>query len=142
CCRMNGHVALLPVDDAGHHFGFDRELAVHEAFTAHLAHMTAHGQDLDLETDLVARCHRPSPLHVIERHEVHDLLFDVRYRAHHQQAADLRHGLDDEHTGHHRVAGIVALEERLVDRDVLDADDAPIRFILDDPVDQQHRIAM
>ncbi len=38
--------------------------------------------------------------------------------------------------------GKVALKERLVDRDVLDADDPLAVLDLDDPIDQQERIAM
>jgi hypothetical protein len=36
------------------------------------------------------------------------------------------------------MAGIVALEERLVDRDVLDPDDPLAQLVVHDPVHQQH----
>ena len=67
------------------------------------------------------RAHRLAELHVVERHEVHDLALRVVDRAHQQHAAHLRHRLDDQHARHDRMPGKVPLEERLVDRDVLDA---------------------
>src|SRR5690606_27437840 len=45
----------LAIADARHHLGVDSELAVHVPLAAHLAHVPSHGQDLDLEADLVAR---------------------------------------------------------------------------------------
>src|SRR3712207_7755801 len=51
--------------------------------------------------------------------------------AHEQHAADLRHRLDEEDARHDRVPREVPLEERLVDRAVLDADDTLARLHLD-----------
>ena len=56
--------------------------------------------------------------------------------------ADLRHRLEDQHARHHRVAREVALEELLVEGDVLDADDALARLELEDPVHEQERVAV
>ena len=69
------------------------------------------------------------------------LLVAVRHGLQHQHAGGLRHGLDDQHAGHDREIGEVALEERLVVRDVLDADDA-LGLHLHDAVHQEHRVAM
>src|SRR5205814_1417619 len=62
--------------------------------------------------------------------------------AHQEHAPDLCHRLDDEHPGHDRMSRKMPLEERLVDRHVLDADDPLLPFHLDDPVHEQERIAM
>ena len=59
----------------------------------------------------------------------------------HQDARGLRHGLDDQHAGHHRKIGEVAREKRLVGGDVLDPDDA-FGFHFYDAVHQQKRVAM
>ena len=68
-------------------------------------------------------------------------LCPVRHLLEHQHAGHLRHGFDDQHAGHHRKVGKVPLEERLVHRHVLDADDA-VRLHFHDAVHQQHRIAV
>src|ERR1700687_4405915 len=54
----------------------------------------------------------------------------------------LRHGLDHHHTGIDRPLGKMTEKRRLVDRHVLDPDAAVVAPDIDDPVDQQHRIAM
>src|SRR5205807_3668302 len=59
----------------------------------------------------------------------------------HEHARGLRHGLHDQHAGHHRKIGKMALEKRLVIGDVLDADYA-LRLQLDDAIHQQERVAM
>ena len=59
-----------------------------------------------------------------------------------QQAAHLRHRLEDEHRRHDRVPGEMALEERLVDGDVLHALDEVPLVERRDAVHQQERIAV
>ena len=65
----------------------------------------------------------------------------VRHALQHQDAGGLRHGLHDQHAGHHRKIGKVALEKRLVVGDILDPDDA-FGFHFYDAVHQQKRVAM
>src|SRR5262249_9126254 len=59
-----------------------------------------------------------------------------------KDARSLRHALDQEHTRHHRITREVALELRLVDRDVLDADAMVFTADVDDAVDHHERVAM
>src|SRR5690606_24779496 len=128
------------VPDPGHQLGFDGELAVHVPGAPHLTHVPSELEHLELEADLVARRHRPAPLHVVECHEIDRLPLDVLHRFHEQETADLSHRLDDQHARHHRMTRVVTLEEGLVDRDVLETDDALARLEFDDPVDQEHRV--
>src|SRR3546814_1071775 len=77
----------------------------------------------DVNFQGVARHHRLAETRLVDRHEVYDLA--VRFipeGVHHQGGGGLRHRLDDQHAGHHRLGGKVALEELLVDGDVLGAD--------------------
>ena len=59
-----------------------------------------------------------------------------------EDRAGLRQRLDDQHARHHRMAREVAHEERLVDRDVLQRDDALARHELEHAVDEDDRIAV
>ena len=59
-----------------------------------------------------------------------------------QHGRHLRQRLDHQHTGHQRRAGKVALEELLVDRDVLVRDQADARLVLGDGVDEKGRISV
>ena len=63
------------------------------------------------------------------------------HRARREDAAGLRHRLDLQHAGHHRDAREVALEVRLVERDVLEAQH-PVVADLEHAIDQQEWIAM
>ena len=52
--------------------------------------------------------------------EVGRVFFGFVEHVHHKQTAALREGFDDEHTGHYRLFGEVAVEEGFVDGYVLD----------------------
>ena len=97
---------------------------------------------VELETQLVAGQHRAAELRLVDADEVHELPLRIVDRVEEQHAAGLRHRLDDEHRRHDRMAREVALEERLVDGDVLDADDALALLELEDAVHEQERIAV
>ena len=53
-----------------------------------------------------------------------------------------REVLDDEHAGHDMIVGEMPGEELLVDRDVLDGDDAGRRLAFEHSIDQQEGVAM
>ena len=77
--------------------------------------------ELDLEVDDVARHHRLAEAGLVDRHEEHQFAgMGIAEMIEHQGARGLGHGLDQQHARHHRLAGKMALEERLVDGDVLD----------------------
>src|SRR6185312_757391 len=60
----------------------------------------------------------------------------------HQDAGGLRHALDQEHAGHHRVVRKVAEKLRLVDGDVLDADAGVVAADVDDAIDHDERVTV
>src|SRR5690606_6606840 len=126
----------------GHHLGFAHGLALDVGDAAHPAGAALELDHLELKTKLVSGRHRAAELHAVDRHEVHHLRFRVIEVVHQEHSAGLRHSLDDQHTGHDRVPREVALEERLVDGDVLDADNSTVGLDLDDPIDQEERVAM
>ena len=59
-----------------------------------------------------------------------------------EQRGGLRQRFEHQHARHHRPVREVAVEERLVDRDVLERDDALALLQLQHAVDQQERIAV
>ncbi len=59
-----------------------------------------------------------------------------------QQPRHLRERFDDEHARHHRPAGKVTGEVRLVEADVLQRADALAAHALEHPIHQQERIAV
>ncbi len=59
-----------------------------------------------------------------------------------QQSRSLRHGLDDQHTGHHRLMRIVAGEIGFVDADILQCQYTLPWYALEHPIDHQHGITV
>src|SRR2546422_2667504 len=84
------------------------------AGSLHPARLAAELHHVELEADLIPRHHRTAELHVIERHEVHDLVRRVLAleMTHQQHPADLRHRFDDEHARHDRMTREMPLKER------------------------------
>ena len=73
------------------------------------------------QDQLVPGHDRVPHLHLIHAQQ-HRKLAGVLELLAQQQPAELGHRLDDQHAGHDRRAGVMALEEDVVERDVLDAD--------------------
>src|SRR5688572_1721295 len=97
-----------------HEIGGGDDLAADAAFALGAGDAAAHLGELHQNTELVAGTHGLAPLDLVAAHEERGLA--VHGHAPEQEhAGGLRHGLDLEHAGHDRVAGIVALEERFVD---------------------------
>src|SRR5437762_7042259 len=97
-----------------------------------------------IEHQLVARLDRALEACAVDADEVVDgLVVDrlVQCRER-QQRRRLRQRLEHQHAGHHRPMRKVTLEERLVDRDILDCLDALAGFHLEHPIDEQDRVAM
>src|SRR4029453_9726086 len=57
-------------------------------------------------------------------------------------AGSLRQALEQEHARHHRIVGKMALEERLAERHVLDADARLVTADGHDAVDEKERITV
>ena len=98
---------------------------------------------LDMQFEPVAGHHRPAELGVVDGHEI-DQRRLVAARSCSRQMAPAVCAIASmiSTPGMTGWPGKVALEMRLVDRDVLDADRRIVAVDLDDPVDQQEGIAM
>ena len=96
---------------------------------------------LDFDAELVSRDDVLPEAHAVEGEEHRDARLLVGL-AHEKRARELRHRLDLQDARHDRLAREVALEEGLVDRDVLDAHRPLVSVHLDDAVDEQHRVAV
>lgn len=59
-----------------------------------------------------------------------------------EESAELCHGFDDEDTGHDGGAGVVALEEDIVEGDVFDADGFGVGVDFQDAVNHEHGVAV
>src|SRR5688572_15355704 len=112
---------------------------------AHLHGAGAAVKHFAFEDELVSRDDRPAKAGLVDSAEEKKLLRAL-FVAHLAQAEECRalgHGLHDQDARHHRRAGKVSLEKLLVRGHVLQTGDLlAILGDLEDPVDQQHRIAM
>src|SRR5690606_35875695 len=104
--------------------GADLRLGSHPPVDLRLAEKAtsaAAAADLaDMEVNLVARHDGLAELGLVDAHEIDELRAIAFTEAVHAQGPGrLREALDDEHAGHDRKARKMALEERLVDGDVL-----------------------
>ena len=107
-----------------HYLCHELALAHHAvAYEGHSLHQSASAaqrrEERYMEQEGVAGHHLLAEFHIVDLHEVGAVALRILHGAEHQQAAGLRHGLHEEHTGHHRLLGEVTLEERLVDGYVL-----------------------
>src|SRR5262249_28527379 len=97
----------------------------------------------DVVFDRIARHHRLAELRLVDGEEK-DLLWMVaaHLRQHADRTGRLRHALDQQHAGKHRIAGEMPDELWLVDGDVLDSNGGFVTPDVDDAIDHQKRIAM
>src|SRR5262249_35026105 len=85
---------------------------------------------------------RAAELRLLDRGEEKELAREVRLLVEEQDAARLRHPLDQEHPRVDRPAGEVADQMRIADAHVLDRHDPLLGLHLQHPVDQQQRVAV
>ena len=64
------------------------------------------------------------------------------FRIANEDAGNLRHGLNDEHAGHHSIMRKMPLKERLIEADVLDPDGVLVRLNFPDAIHQNERVPM
>jgi hypothetical protein len=133
---------VLPIGDDAHQFRIRTELAVNFRFTAHTLNARAEAERRDFQNESVTRNDRSSKVRFFDAREKHQLLVTIGDLAQGKDGAALRQRFDHQHAGHHRGAREVALEKRLVDAYLLDADDTLERRQFDYPIDQQERITM
>src|SRR5690606_12696860 len=102
-----------------HDMTIDSRLTVEPPYASPAAELA------DMIVELIARHYRPAELRLVDPHEIDDLRIVILAEARDaKRAGRLCQSLDDQHAGHDRKLRKVPLEERLVDRDVLDADAA------------------
>ena len=80
--------------------------------------------NIQLEPHLVSRNNGLPEFCLVNAHEIEDLFFWFSIRHECQYAGRLCHGLDEQYTGHDRMAGEMSLEKRFVDGHIFNADDA------------------
>jgi hypothetical protein len=124
------------------HLSLRYDLALHGGDALHPTGSAAHLDYFHFQPELISRANRFPELDPVEPHEVHHLGLGPFHGAHHQAAAGLGHGLYDQDAGHDRMAGEMALKERLVDRNVLEADYAGGALDFDDAIDEEKWVAM
>ena len=129
-------------DDLAHDGGVADEFAVDGDAAGHLDGAAAPVQDGDFDAELVAGGDGAAEAGVFNAGEDHELGVAVGDLGEEKSAAGLGDGFDHEDAGHDGVAGEVALEELLVDGDVLDGDDALVGLHLDDAVDEEEGVAV
>ena len=105
------------------------------------AEVAAHADDFGLRDELVARDDGVLEFDMLHAAEHRDLAA-MLLRIQHRDAADLRHGLEDQDARHDRMAGEMTDELRLDHRDVLDACRRLERLNLEDAINKQHRRTM
>jgi hypothetical protein len=133
---------VLSIGDNAHQFRISTELAVNSRFTAHALNARAEAERRDFQNESVTGNDRPPKVRLFDAREKHELLVAIGDLAQGKDGAALRQRFDYQHAGHHGRARKVALEKRLVDAYLFDADDTLERRQFDYPIDQQERIAM
>src|ERR1700712_5641508 len=114
--------AASPVPHRCRHLRLTHKLSLDVRLAARTTDQSPYLDYRDLEPQLVARQDGAPEAHAIDPGKVDDFFLRMFKSSHHEHPAHLRHRLDDEHARHDRVARKVAAKERLVDGDVLDAD--------------------
>src|SRR3990172_3117182 len=95
------------------------EVTIDKRLTADLDELRSTAYHLHIQHELITRDHRPAKLHIVDRHEIDELVSGILHAVQHEYAARLRERLDDENSRHDRLLRKMSLEERLVERDIL-----------------------
>jgi len=129
-------------DDGTGQYRLTSNLAVDKRLGLHATQARLEGKHIDLDAQLVAGGHRAAELGLFNAGEDGQFLVAVGNLVEHDDGAGLGHCFDDQHAGHQRVAGKVALKERLIHGYILDGHQALAALELDDAVNQQKRVAV
>ena len=132
------------VGEGAHHDGLAGDLAFDGGDAAHLDCVGAPVEHGDFDAELVAGHDGAAEAGGVDAGEDRQLggaLFGGVF-GEQERRAGLRDGFDHENGGHNGEIGEVAGEERLVDGDVLERDDAGFALHFDDAVDEEKWIAV
>jgi hypothetical protein len=123
------------------HGSADDNFAIDACAPLELSHPAAQPFHARFDLDNVARPHRLPVAHALDAHE-EDQLFAVLRLREDQDRADLRDGLRQDRRRQHGWLTWLTREVPLVQRDILDPDNALVRFERRDPIHEEERIAM
>src|SRR5579863_3448838 len=118
------------------------EFAINVGFALQPSRGLPEGEDFDFDSQLIARNHRPPEPRALNSGKYQQLVVAIADFFEEQNGAGLRHRLNNQDARHDRISGKVPVEERLVDGDILDGDNALGALDLDYAIEQKHGIAM
>ena len=133
--------SLVAWPERKRHRSFDDHSTVDARNTLELTHPAAQTPDRCLDDDDVSRMHWTPVTHALDAHEV-DQLFAILRLCENHDRADLRHRLGQDRRRQHRRITVTVREVSLVQRDVLDPDDALVGLEFGNAIDEQEWIAM
>src|SRR5262249_22873451 len=140
---LDGLAGLGSFDDDGTDFCLCDQIAIDERLRPEAPYASTIANLLHVIMNRIAGYHRAAESSLVDGHEIDERrLLEFVDMPHAKRASGLRPTFDQEHARHHRIAGEVALEIRLVSRDILDAGGRAVSVHVDDAVDKQKRIAM
>ena len=121
--------------------GFGRKLGIDPYFTFHFPDARLAADDLHDNPHLITRNDRPAKLGLIYSHEVDECFAEVSVLFKQPEYGTcLGHRLDRQNAGHDGRAWKMTVEERLIDGDVLQRNDAFVGVDLNDTVHQEKRM--
>ena len=103
---------------------------------------SAERQNIDFDSQLVSGSHGTTEARALDTGEDEQLVVALGHFGEQQRSAGLCHGFHDQHPRHDGKAREMALEKGLIDRYVLDGDNALGAHDLHNAIEQQHGIAM
>src|ERR1700716_382371 len=155
CCKVPRAAAHFMIDagqgppacsSVGQHranVGLGNGRAIHNGVAVKPPHGLATADAAHVVFDGIAGHDRLAKLALVDGEKINRARFFGAFdRQDADDASGLCHGFDHHHPGIDRPLGKMTRKRRLVDRHVLDPDTAVVAPDIDDPVDQQHRIAM
>src|SRR6516164_1010080 len=140
---LNGLSGLARLDNDGAHFRLRNEVAVDHRLCLEAPDATAIADFLHVVMYGITRHHGAAEAGFVDGHEINEWrLLELLEMTHAKRACRLRHALDQQHARHDRIARKVALEIRLVRRDVLDPSGRAVSIHVDNAIDKEKRVAM
>src|SRR5690606_1454845 len=120
------------------------ELFTDEGAARELPDTALIGNVLGLEDQLIARYYAALEARVVDADEIVDRAVSgfLALALETENAGGLRHGFDDQYTGHYRYGREMAIEIRLVDGDIFNGNDRLRQIQFDNAIDKQKRVAM
>ena len=126
----------VAVGHDAHDFSISCELSFNFCFATHTLHSRADAHRSYFENQGVSGNDRTAKARFFDPGKQHEFVVTILDLAEREDGTHLRQGFDYQNSGHYGRAGKVALEERLVNADLLDSHNSFPRHQLNDPVDK------